>query len=150
MASNPSLADLKALAAALPPTERISGAEVADVLSALVATVTHGKAILDAGKEGGNAVYAFLHEEIAKLAEQNGDPQPEKGAALTQPAQPGPVAAPAAPSIDYDALAAAMVRAQAAQAQAPAEPATETSSTEGVTPSDTGTSETTSNEGGIL
>lgn len=145
--ANPSLSDLKALAAALPPSERVSSSEVADVLSALVATVAHGRAILDAGAEGGNAVYEFIHNEIAKVAEQNGDPQPQKGQALTQPAQPGAPVTPMAQTIDYDALAAAMLKAQAAQSQQTSAPE-DVTATEGAPPAQP--QDQQGNEGGIL
>lgn len=139
---NPTLADFKALAAALPPSERVVGAEVADVLSAVVARISHGSAIFDAAAEGGVAVYEFLHNEIADLAKSNGDPQPEKGALLTQPAPAGAVVTQAAPSIDYDKLAAAMLKAQQA-AQAPA-------AEEDTTTSEAASSEEPGNTGGIL
>ena len=140
--SNPTLADFKALAAALPPSERVGSAEVADVLSAVVARISHGSAILDAAEKGGIAVYEFLHNEIADLAHSNGDPQPEKGALLTQPAPAGAVVTQAAPSIDYDKLAAAMLKAQQ-QAQAPA-------AEEETTTSEGAPSQEPSNEGSLL
>lgn len=118
----PSLADLKALAPALPPSDRIGGAESADVLSALVAVVTHGREILEAAKQGSNGVYQFMHDSAVAHAEEHGHPAPEKGQQLAQPeALP---AAPVAPgqqqAIDYDQLAAAIVRAQQANDDATA------------------------------
>jgi hypothetical protein len=118
----PTLEDFKALGASLPPTSRVSSSEVPDLLGAVIAYVTHGKPIFEAPAQQGG-VYAFLHDVAAKFAERNGDPVPQKGAQLTQPANQGmPVVTQTAAPIDYDQLAAAMLRAQ--QAHAAAEDAT--------------------------
>lgn len=115
--SNPTLEDFKALGASLPPTSRVGSQEVADVVGAIVSYVTHGKEIFEApAKEGG--VYAFLHDAISKIAEKNGDPQPQKGQQLTRPSNVGPVVTQTAAPIDYDQLAAAMLRAQQAHTAA--------------------------------
>jgi hypothetical protein len=134
MASGPTLQELKALAAALPPSERVMYAEVGDVVSAVVAVVTHGRDILKAAEDGNYGVSEFLHNEIAKFAESEGLEAPVKGQLLTTPA---PLSAqPAQPAIDYAKLAEAIVVAQAAQgggspspsSAAPAEPVTPVSS----------------------
>ncbi len=118
--------ELRALAAALPPSERLAASEVADVLSSVVAVIKHGPAILAAAKEGGDKVYEFFHNVIAEQAAAAGHPAPERG----QIAQTAPPATPvAAQTIDYDQLAAAIVRqqnaAQAAQAATTEKPATD-------------------------
>lgn len=107
------LDELKALAAALPPNHRLQSAEVADVLSALVAVAQHGDGLIAAAKEGGTAVHQFYHDAIAKQAEADGNPAPVKGQALTDPAPATPATA-TAQAIDYDQLAAAIVKAQGA------------------------------------
>jgi hypothetical protein len=111
--ANPTLADFKALGASLPPSSKISSPEVADILGAVIAYVEYGKAIFEApAKQGG--VYQFLHDAISKIAEANGDPQPQKGQQLTNPAAVAPVQTQTAAPIDYDQLAAAMLKAQQA------------------------------------
>ena len=126
------LADLKALGPALPPSERLQASETADVLSALAAVVTHGRSILDAAKQGGNAVYDFFHQSAVDQAKAAGADEPRRGNTPAPPTSPGAPAAGAAPAaIDYDALAQAIIRAQ--QAQASPAPANEN-----VTPADQG------------
>lgn len=120
MSDAPSAADLKALAASLPPSERLQGAEVADVLSGLVAVVSHGKDILKAAADGSNGIAQFLHDKAVSHAEEHGNPVPERGQ-TNEPATVGPPAPAAAPAIDYDKLAAAIVAAQSGQQAAPAD-----------------------------
>lgn len=109
--AKPTLEDFKALGASLPPSSRVSSPEVADVVGAIIAYVTHGNDIFEApAKQGG--VFQFLHDAISKAAELNGDPVPQKGSQLTQPSAVGPVLTQTAAPIDYDQLAAAMLRAQ--------------------------------------
>lgn len=94
--------DLKALAAVLPPSERVMGGEVGDVLSAVVSVITHGPQIIDAAKQGADKVADFLHDELVKLAEAGGHPVPQRGATVATVAP-----APAAPSSsDISALEA--------------------------------------------
>lgn len=118
MPDRPTLADLKALSAALPPTSRLQSSETADVLSAVAAVLTHGRDIIDAAKQGSTGVYDFLHQQAVDHAEANGHPAPERGAVVTDAGTPAPPAQSA--SIDYDQLAAAIVRQQTVQAQADA------------------------------
>lgn len=110
MSDRPTLDQVKALAAALPPSERVGTSEAADVLSGLTAILTRGKEILDAAAQGGTAVYDFLHEQAVQHAADNGHPEPERGAVTQDATTSAPAAASGA--IDYDKLAAAIVRAQ--------------------------------------
>ena len=128
---SPTATDLRALAAALPPSERLAASEVADVLSSVVAVITHGPAILEAAKEGGDKVYEFFHNAIAKQAEADGVAAPIRG----QVSQEAPPATPVAPSqaVDYDKLAAAIVKAQQAQ-NAPVQDAPRATDTPPATP----------------
>ena len=124
------LNDLRALAPALPPTSRLQGAEVADVLSALLAVEEHGEALIAAAKDGPNAVAQLFHDAAVKHAADNGHPEPAQGALPVQePSTAGPVAPPQ-PGIDYDKLAQAIARAQN-QTEKPAE---DTSGDTGNTP----------------
>jgi hypothetical protein len=104
----PSLNDFRALAAALPPSERVFGGEVADMVSALAAVLTHGEPIIQAARNGVEHVHEFFHQKAVEHAQTVGAPEPERG---TQP--PSTVAPPSGVGIDYDQLAAALVRAQA-------------------------------------
>lgn len=122
MSDRPTLDQVKALAAALPPSERVGTSEAADVLSGLTAILTRGKEILDAAAQGGTAVYDFLHEQAVQHAADNGHPEPERGAVTQDATTSAPAAASGA--IDYDKLAAAIVRAQTQSAQTQSEAAT--------------------------
>jgi hypothetical protein len=52
---------------------------VADVTSALAAISEHGTAILDAAKNGAQAVLDFLHQKAHDAATAAGAPPPERG-----------------------------------------------------------------------
>lgn len=86
-----SLGEIKALAAALPPSERVMGAEVADVVSGFVALVHHGDGILKAAEQGSQGVLDFLHNEIAQFAQENGHPAPVRGQVQTEVSTQGAV-----------------------------------------------------------
>jgi hypothetical protein len=79
------------------------------VLSALVAVIAHGEALIDAATEGSAGVFDFFHEAAVTAAREAGEPEPLRG-------QTQSVAAPvtaAAQVIDYAQLAKAIVAAQA-------------------------------------
>lgn len=108
----PSITELKALAATLPPSERVAAGEVADVLSGLSAFVTYGEDLLAAAEKGSAEVYDFFHDHLTAQAKDAGNPEPERGQVPTPADAAAPVATGAAPAIDYDKLAAAIVAAQ--------------------------------------
>lgn len=114
----PTLDELRAVAPALPPDHRLQGSEVADVLSAVVAFLTHGRSILDAAQEGGDAVYKFLHDHIASNAPEGAD-EPQRGYVHAAAPPAAPAVATGTQQIDYDKLAAAIVTAQHAHESSP-------------------------------
>ena len=121
MADKPTINDLRALASMLPPSERVFAGEVSDVLSAVVNVVAHGPGLLEAAKDGLQAVYDFNHQEQVDKAKELGADEPIKGNPVHSGAAPVTTATPSqAPQIDYDQLAAAMIRAQEAHQQASA------------------------------
>src|SRR5579859_5147836 len=127
----PTLDEYRALAAALPPSERLQGAEAADVLSAVVAVLTRGEDIFKAAQDGSTGVAAYLHQQAVDAAAESGADEPVKGAILSDPA---PAVTPAAAQgIDYDKLAAAIVKAQSSP-PAPAAATPEASAVPEVTP----------------
>jgi hypothetical protein len=105
----PTLNDLRVLAAALPPSERVMAGEAADIISAVSAVVTRGTGVLAAAKEGGTAVYDYFHQQAVDHAAANDHPEPVRGTVAAPAAEP---VAPASAAIDYDKLAAAIVKAQ--------------------------------------
>lgn len=122
--ARPDLNGLRALALSLPPSERVQGGEVADVLSSLVALATHGAALLEAAQEGTQQVYEFYHTKAVDKAKADGTPVPARGSTFEEVPRVAPVAQ--APTIDYDKLAAAIV-AQQKSADVTASEASDTS-----------------------
>lgn len=110
----PTVNELRALGAALPPSERLQTAETADVLSAVVAIVTHGPDVLAASKEGGDAVYALYHQSVTDNRPDGAD-EPQRGYVHEPVAPAAPNVAVGSQQLDYDQLAAAIVRAQSKQ-----------------------------------
>lgn len=101
--------ELKALAVSLSPTTRVSGSEVADVLSALIAFVEHGPAVIDAAHDGPQALADFYHDHIVAQAVAAGEPAPAKGLPLERAVEPGRYGPPpAVTKSDFDKLAAAV------------------------------------------
>lgn len=117
--AGPNLNDLRTLAISLPPSERVQVGEVADVVSALVAAVTHGKGLVDAAHNDGiHGVQEFYHAQAVEQAQQNDAPEPVRGTPHA-PAAPVTAAAPSqSGQIDYEQLAAAIVRKQNAERDA--------------------------------
>lgn len=111
-ADNPTLNDLLALAAVLPPSEKPSAQTAADLTGALAAVVTYGTGIVDASKQGGGpAVADYIHQHMTDKAAAAGTEPPQRGN-VTTVAAAAPVAPGAPATIDYDQLAAAIVKAQ--------------------------------------
>lgn len=79
--------ELRSLSPVLSPSVRASGAEVADLLSALVAYTEHGDKLIAAAHEGPQAVADFYHDHAVDQAAEAGHPEPEKGA----PVGSGPI-----------------------------------------------------------
>lgn len=104
----PTLNELRALSVALPPSERVQGAEAADLLSAIVAVGTYGDDLLHAAEEG--KVFDFFHQRAVDHAQEHGHDEPVRGA-TTDVAPVTPVSQ-ANQAIDYDKLAQAIVKAQ--------------------------------------
>ena len=71
------LNDLKALALALPPSERVATGEVGDVLSALIAVGQYGDDIITSAKEG--KIADFFHQVATDKAEADGAEAPRRG-----------------------------------------------------------------------
>jgi hypothetical protein len=120
--ANPTLNDLRILATALPPSERVFGGEAADIVSAIAAVIQHGPTIIKAAEDGN--IGDFFHDLAIASAEERGVEAPVRGA--TAPA-PAPTAAPvSAAAIDYnklaDLIAARMLQDSQATAPAPAAP----------------------------
>lgn len=69
---------LRALAAVLPPNERLHGSEVADVLSAVVAFITHGDPLVAAAEQGVTAVQDFFHDVAVARAAAAGQNAPQR------------------------------------------------------------------------
>lgn len=105
------LNELRRLAVTLPPSHRVQGSEVADVLSAVAMLLEHGDELLAAAQDGPMGVAQFLHDRIA-AARPPGAEEPVKGQDLTAPLPSTPVTSEPSvqplPEIDYDRLAAAI------------------------------------------
>lgn len=71
------LAELKALGAALPPSERVMSNEVADVMSAIIAEHEHGEDIVTAAQDG--KIADFYHDHLVGKAEEAGTEIPRRG-----------------------------------------------------------------------
>lgn len=132
MSESPTLNDLRALSTALPASERLSGAEAADVLSAVVAVGHYGQDLLDAAQNGADSVLQFFHDHAVTKAQEAGHDEPQRGA-VTQTAEAPQVQSGAPGTIDYAKLAEAIVAAQRADVTQPEAPAP---ATESVTPTD--------------
>lgn len=72
--------DYRVLGTILPPSEKVSASEVADILSAAIAVSTYGQEILDAAQAGAQAVVDLYHNKIAEKAAAEGHDAPVKGA----------------------------------------------------------------------
>lgn len=128
----PTVDQLRALGAALPPSHRLHGSEVADVLSALTAVVTHGREILKAAEDGSAGVLDFLHGHVTDNRPEGAD-EPVRGQVATVTPAASPAVAVGSQQIDYNELAAAIVRAQNEQSspvQGPDTPPDRSASTE--------------------
>ena len=113
--------ELKSLAVHLSPSVRVSGGEVGDVLSALIAYAEHGQPVVDAAHQGPQALYDFFHEHLVKLAEDAGEGPPRKGQPLQHEPAPGRFGPPPAVSrSDFAELKALVEQLLAAQGIAPA------------------------------
>lgn len=123
----PTLNELRALSVALPPSERVSGAEASDLLSALVAVGTYGDDLLHAAEEG--KVFDFFHQRAVDHAQEHGHDEPQRGATQDVAAPVTPVS-PGGQAIEYDKLAQAIVKAQ----QNSEQPTPDTTVTPDVTP----------------
>lgn len=80
---------LRKLALVIPPSERFAGAEAGDILSAVVAVLNHGDALLNAAELGVQAVHDFYYDVAVKHATANGQPAPQKGVPQEQPVEAG-------------------------------------------------------------
>lgn len=129
--------DLRQLAKHLSPTFKLAEHEVPEVVSALVQVGIHGEAVVNAARQGAQAVADFYHEVATDHAAALGLDEPQKGAPVESaaPVVPGanqpqlPQATGVTPeqvaAIVQNTVDAALARAldrQAAQ-QAPPAPA---------------------------
>ena len=97
--------DLRAVAKVLPPSLGVSNPEALGVLSALVAVAEHGPELIDAAKQGPQAVADFYHEKISAEARAAGKPEPSKGAPVeSAPAGGAPASAVPAGGPDIERL----------------------------------------------
>lgn len=117
--------ELKALAPSLSPSHRVSGSEVGDVLSALIAYVEHGEPILQAAQTAGQqGIVDFVHELFVHEAQQAGGPAPVKGQPLqAEPAVGRRGPAPAVSKTDFDKLAGLVEKLVASLSTGAAAPA---------------------------
>lgn len=136
MADRPTLNDLRVLGTMLPPSERVFAGEAADLVGAIANVVAHGAGLIDAAKtDGVQGVYDFFHNVQVERAKELGVDEPIKGNPVHSETPAPAFVAPQQQPIDYDKLAAAIVKAQQAQQPPPADthdtPAPETE-TEGL------------------
>lgn len=88
----PTINDFRRLGAILSPSERVSIGEVGDVLSAVIAVVSHGNPLLDAAELGPQAVADFYHDAITDQARADGVEEkdlPRKGQPVHSAPQTG-------------------------------------------------------------
>jgi hypothetical protein len=93
----PNLDELRRLAAVLPPNYRISGGEVADLLSASLVATEHPDVVAASEEGGAQGVADYFHQHITDNRPDGAD-EPVKGQAVATQPPAGPVATPVGPS----------------------------------------------------
>lgn len=111
--------DLRELSKLLPPNVAVSASEALPVLSALIQVAEHGSELVDAAKQGSQAVADYYHEKVSAQAREAGNDEPRRGAPAqaTAPAgAPAPAAAPAGGSVTPEQFAELIKQVQSLSA----------------------------------